>query len=86
MSVVKDQSYQSKDFYNDLFQQMVEKCVTNDQMSDLLLERLVKELNDFDDVRYYFYKDFAYVSQRNIALYCVLRTNMLWFTVNIWAR
>ncbi|KND01350.1 ribosome biosynthesis protein NOC4 [Spizellomyces punctatus DAOM BR117] len=59
MSVVKDESYQLKEFHNALYQQVVEKCVANDNMSEHLLENLTETINTYDDVRYYFYKDFG---------------------------
>ncbi|KAI8818284.1 CBF/Mak21 family-domain-containing protein [Fimicolochytrium jonesii] len=59
MKVVKDMSVQSKEFKNAAFNSVVENVVVNGNMSEQLLQRIVEDLNQYDDVRYYFYKDFG---------------------------
>ncbi|KAJ3169349.1 hypothetical protein HDU87_000670 [Geranomyces variabilis] len=57
MNVVRDDSTQLGEFANTTYQKIVEKLVENEAMSEQLLERIVRDINEFADVRYYFYKN-----------------------------
>ncbi|KAJ3056954.1 hypothetical protein HK097_002332 [Rhizophlyctis rosea] len=59
LGMVKHESEHHDDFQNDLFERVVEACVSNDNLSENVLELLIRDINAFDDVRYYFYKDFG---------------------------
>ncbi|KAI8592838.1 CBF/Mak21 family-domain-containing protein [Geranomyces variabilis] len=57
MNVVRDNSIQLGEFANATYQKVVEKLVENEAMSEQLLERIVHDINEFADVRYYWYKN-----------------------------
>ena len=59
LGMVKHESEHHHEFQNDLFERVVEACVSNDNLAENVLELLIRDINAFDDVRYYFYKDFG---------------------------
>ncbi|KAJ3044514.1 hypothetical protein HDV00_001941 [Rhizophlyctis rosea] len=59
LGMVKHESENHGEFDNNLFERIVQACVSNDQLSDQVFELLIKNVNAFDDLRYYFYKDFG---------------------------
>ncbi|KAJ3295884.1 hypothetical protein HK104_002224 [Borealophlyctis nickersoniae] len=59
LGMVKHESENIGDFDNNLFQRVVDECVGADELGDHLLELLVQNINNYDDIRYYFYKDFG---------------------------
>ncbi|KAJ3162665.1 Nucleolar complex protein 4 [Geranomyces michiganensis] len=57
MNVVRDDGTQQGEFANAAYTRILEKVVENESMSEQLLERIVGDINEFADVRYYFYKN-----------------------------
>ncbi|RKO90745.1 CBF/Mak21 family-domain-containing protein, partial [Blyttiomyces helicus] len=57
LALLKQESEVMKEFQNALFQRVVEACVSSAVVTDQLIVALVKNLNAYDDLRMYFYKD-----------------------------
>ncbi|KAI9098818.1 CBF/Mak21 family-domain-containing protein [Phlyctochytrium arcticum] len=66
LKVVNDESQQANDFHFNTFYPVVENLVSVETISDELLNAVVLSLNNFTDVRYFFYKCITKLSTSNV--------------------